>query len=64
MDTIELEYLISRIEKIQFKLAEKRRDHTGRVAEHDDIYQLQLCIEIIKNLIIDEDYIWQRKNTK
>lgn len=64
MDTKNLENLITRLEIVQIKLMAKRRDHNGNVLQRDDIDQLQTSIDIIKNLIIDENYIWQNKNTK
>lgn len=64
MDTKNLENLITRLEIVQIKLQAKRRDHNGNVLQHDDIDQLQTSIDIISNLIIDENYIWQNKSTK
>lgn len=64
MDEKNLENLITRLEIVQIKLQAKRRDHNGQVLQRDDINQLQTTIDIIKNLIIDENYIWQNKNIK
>jgi hypothetical protein len=64
MDEKNLENLITRLEIVQIKLQAKRRDHNGSILQHDDIDQLQTTIDIIKNLIIDENYIWQNKNIK
>lgn len=60
-DTGDLSRTILRLEEIQIKLEAQRRDHNGQVLVRNDIEQLQKSIEIIKNLIIDNKYIWQRK---
>lgn len=66
MDDKSLESLIMRLEIVQLKLSGKRRDYHGIVPydKKDDIEAIQVVIEIIKNLIIDKDYIWRNKNTK
>lgn len=56
-----LENLIERLEIVQMKLQSQRRDHNGQVLQHDDIDQIQITIEIIKNLIVDKKYIWKNK---
>jgi hypothetical protein len=64
MDEKNLENIITRLEIVQIKLQAKRRDHNGNILQKDDIEAINVVIEIIKNLIIDEDYIWQNKNIK
>lgn len=64
MDNKDLEDTIKYLEVIQINLMRKRRDHNGQVLDRQDIDQLQVAIDIIKNLIIDQDYIWRNKSTK
>lgn len=61
MDKQNLENLITRLEIIQIKLMAKRRDHNGNILQRDDIEAIQAVIDIISNLIVDENYIWQKK---
>lgn len=60
MDTKLLSSTIAYLETIQMDLQAQRRDHNGNVINHDDIDQIQITIDIIKNLIIEPSYIWHK----
>ena len=66
MENKDLEKLITLLEIVQIKLMMKRMDYHGIVPvdQKDDIDVFQTSIDIIKNLIIDKDYIWRNKNIK
>lgn len=63
MDPKSLENLLTRLEILQIKLTNKRIDYHGIVPHNkkDDLEVIQTCIDIIKNLIIEPNYIWQKK---
>ena len=60
---IKLEETITELERIQVWLMAKRKDYHGIVPvdKIDDINHIQTTIEILKNLIIEPDYIWRNK---
>lgn len=64
MDEYNLKNAIARLEIVQVRLMQQRRDHNGQVLERDDIDQIQITIEILSNLIIEKDYIWKSKQPK
>ena len=60
MNEYNLNNAIARLELIQIELQAQRRDHNGQVLQHEDIDQLQTSIDIIKNLIIEPNFIWHK----
>jgi len=61
MEQEQLQNLIKGLEIVQIRLMQQRRDHNGQVLQKDDIEQMNITIEIINNLIIDNKYIWRKK---
>lgn len=55
-----MEKTIKQLEIIQIELMRKRRDHNGNIIQHDDIDAIQTVIDILSNLIIEPNHIWQK----